>query len=118
MAQLSSIVELELLPEVTSEEFERYIAEALAVMQTVPGVRARWLRSDRGERDGKYLLLMEIDSVERRNQLYPKPGEPSAEQLRWLEEHGQAWKKYFSLGTVASFSDYVELGVSLPLLIA
>ena len=70
MAKVVVIVELELLPEVTSEDFERFIAEELTPMQAQPGVRARWMRGIDGERDGKYLLLMDVESVERHEQLF------------------------------------------------
>jgi hypothetical protein len=33
------------------------ILEELTLMQTLLEVQGRWLRSDRGEREGKYLLM-------------------------------------------------------------
>ena len=39
----------------------------------------RLLKGDRGDREGKYYVMLEIESVERRNRLFPgsRPGGPA-----------------------------------------
>jgi hypothetical protein len=40
----------------------------------VPGQTIHLLKADRGERKGKYMVFIELESVERRDHIYPAEG--------------------------------------------
>lgn len=76
MSKVISIHHLELKPSTSPEEFERYLAEMPRV--DTPGLKAYYTRADRGEGIGKYALIMEFSSAERRDELFPVEGTPEA----------------------------------------
>ena len=60
------------------------------------GMTMRLLKGDRGDREGKYLVMFEFDSVERRNQLFPEAG-PAARQgseefMEWIRGQARPWR--------------------------
>ena len=63
---------LELKPGCSAEEFIR--RDVLPVYRKVPGQNVHLLKGDRGERAGKYLLLIELESAQRRDEIYPSEG--------------------------------------------
>jgi hypothetical protein len=66
---------LELKPGCSAEEFEEFIRrDVLPVYRKVPGQNAQLLKGDRGERAGKYMLLIELESTQRRDEIYPAEG--------------------------------------------
>lgn len=75
MAKVLGMHTLELKPGCDPKEFEEFMrSEALPVYRKVPGQTGHLLKGDRGERAGKYLLLVELESPERRDQIYPTEG--------------------------------------------
>ena len=60
------------------------------------GMTMRLLKGDRGDREGKYLVMFEFDSVERRNQLFPEAGpaarQGSAEFMEWMGAQVRPWR--------------------------
>lgn len=72
MAKVLGMHTLELKPGCDANEFEQFvIEEVVPVYRKVPGQTVHLLKGDRGERAGKYLLLIELESVERRDHIYP-----------------------------------------------
>jgi hypothetical protein len=57
-----------------------------------------------GARAGKYLVLLEIESLEARDRYFPRAGEESEEVTRFFEQHPDAaaawekWQKWASSG--------------------
>jgi len=96
---------VELKPGVNGMEFEDFICnEVIPVYNRVPGQIVHLLKGDLGEREGKYLLLIEIDSPERRDQIYPPPeGEFADDVQQLLGDVGHVWDKLISM--VEEFPD-------------
>jgi hypothetical protein len=63
------------------DEYERFFAEQVAPTVELQGWKTHLLRGDRGERAGKYLVLLEIESLEARDRYFPRPGEESESSL-------------------------------------
>jgi hypothetical protein len=78
MGKMFAIHELELRPDASGAEFERVINELLALPQ-YPGTHTYICKGNRGERDGKYIMLAEIDSIATRDRYWPVHGQMSDE---------------------------------------
>ena len=97
---------------VSGATFERYFADSVArpFARHVPGLRAYLLNGERGARVAGYVIVYEFDSLNRRNEYFPKPDSISArfQQLaralpaRALED----LEKYV---TVGEYTDYIVL---------
>src|SRR3954453_1395775 len=92
MAKVFSIHEIELHPGVDPAEFERFVEDSS--YPDMPGTRTHYLKGYRGERAGKFALLLEIVSIERLVQLYPAEA-PSSEEARQYFE-SEALQKHFA----------------------
>ncbi len=96
-------------------DFERFFREEVQPGPGPSGLTMRLLNGDRGDRAGKYLLMFEVESVERRNQLFPEAGpaarQMSAEVMQWMGGAGPTmarWDEYTTpFDTI--YTDYVEL---------
>lgn len=105
---------------VKGEDFEKFFRERVAHLPLFQGWKLCLLKGDRGDREGKYLLLVEIESVEARNRYSPASDQNSAESNRFLETHKEAyesvfaeWEKLASLiGAPTIYTDYVVVGES------
>ena len=76
MAKVLGMHSVELKPGVDEQEFEEFIkTDVLPVYRKVPGQTAHLLKADRGVRNGKYLVLIELESPERRDHIYPPAGD-------------------------------------------
>jgi hypothetical protein len=96
-------------------DFERYFREGIASGSKLSGMTMRLLKGDRGDREGKYLVMFEFESVERRNQLFPEAG-PAARQMsdefmQWMSAAGPALAKWdeFATSTDVIYTDYREV---------
>ena len=99
-------------------DFERYIQgvlESWTKLGGLSGMTMRLLKGDRGDREGKYLVMFEFESVERRNQLFPEAGpaarQGSAEFRQWMSAQGQALAKWDEYATPIDmiYTDYREV---------
>jgi hypothetical protein len=116
MPTVCGLHEIELQPGVEPEEYERFFAEEIAPSPMVPGWKVHLLRGERGARVGKFLVLLEIESVEARDRYFPNPGEESEEVTRFFEQHPEAaaalekWNKMGPFGSRTDIStDYVAV---------
>jgi hypothetical protein len=109
MAKVFGIHKLALHSGINGEDFEQFLQEALPQIPAIHGWKVYALRGDRGDREGKYLLLFEIESVEARERFAPVGGSQTPE----AEQFDQATKGIFERwGTFANaldpaFTDYV-----------
>jgi hypothetical protein len=100
MSKVYGLHEIELRPGVRSEDFEKFVIEEVSLAPSFPGWETIVLRGNRGERDGKYMLMFVIDNVESRDRFYPGPGQASGEVQKFMDsrpEFGQMvekWKMY------------------------
>ena len=67
MAKLFGMHTIELHSGVKPEDFERFVVEEYYPSQHWPGVVSHVLKGDRGEREGKYLVMLEFESAESRD---------------------------------------------------
>ena len=110
MAKVLGMHRVELKPGVDEREFEEFIRnEVSPFYNRVPGQTVHLLKGDQGERDGKYLVLIEIDSPERRDEIYPPPdGRYSEEIQQLLGDVGDIWDRLTSM--VEEFPDATFTG--------
>jgi hypothetical protein len=78
MAKVLGVHEIELRPGISGEDFERFFQEKVASMPLPAGWRQYLLKGNRGDRMGKYLLIIEADSVEVRDRIAPTDSNLSA----------------------------------------
>ena len=103
------------LPGVTAEEFEKFFTEEFYHLPKVEGWEFYLLKGDRGDREGKYLLLSEIRSVETRER-YVTASRLTAEGVKYNEIAAvkAAWEKWATIaspmGPIGIFTDYVVVG--------
>src|SRR5262245_26803452 len=110
MAKVVGIHEVELRPGAEAADLERFITEEfIAGAQVVRIMQVSLLKADRGERAGKYVMLMEIESVETRDRYFPSSGEPS-EAFQRAMPTGDALMEQFGAFGSSTFTDYVIVG--------
>jgi len=109
MAKVFSLHQFELKSGVKPEEFEQAVLAEIAKAPDLPGWKGSLAKSDRGNQVGSYLVIWEIESVERRDEVIPAPGQPSEEARRWLDATATLWQTLREMATGAGFTDYVVL---------
>jgi hypothetical protein len=115
MAKVFGIHEIELRPGVTAEQFDQFMRDEVASAPTQQVWTIHVLKGDRGMRDGKFAVVIEIESVETRDRLFPDPGgEPSPEAQQHLASVSALMEKWASLATGPGepgtvWTDYVEI---------
>jgi hypothetical protein len=110
MARVYSLQEIELRPGVDPAEFVRMFEAEVAPSPTLPGLKVRLLKGNRGARDGKFLVLLEMENEETRDRYFPGEGERSEEFRRFNEQHpdtAAAWAKVYSSRLEPVITDYV-----------
>ena len=110
MAKVFGVWPVELADGVLGEDFEKFWLEEYGPL----GLKLGWIshvcKADRGERNGKYAVIWEIPSVERRNRFAPEQDKFSDELIQLLgPEFDILNKKLDKLITGAPSTDYVEL---------
>jgi hypothetical protein len=114
MSKLFGIHTIALRPGVKAEDFEKFVKEELPLAAGYPSWKYHVLKGERGDREGKYLVLIEIESVEERNRFSPSLGEQSEEAKQFEKAHSEDAKIYEKWDTLAGgfsviYTDYVEL---------
>jgi hypothetical protein len=113
MAKVFSMHMIALKPGVKAEDFEKFVAEEVyPVYEALPHVDVYLLKGDRGDREGKYLAMLEFPSVEARDQAFPSSGEMSAEMLKFVEALAPLAEKWETFATPVGviYTDYVVVG--------
>ncbi len=78
MATVIGIHQLDLKPGVTDAQAQEMAARINREM-LIPGTTTRVAKGDRGPRAGQYVVVIEIDSVERRDRYFPLDGSDPTE---------------------------------------
>jgi hypothetical protein len=125
MAKVFGMHMIMLNPGVSEEEFEKYMAEIVPKIPQYEGWKSYLLKGDRGDREGKYLWLIEIPSVESRDRFSPSHNVASEEAQRLsesLSEEAKKWQqqtleKYATftpsiVGENTVYTDYVVIAES------
>ena len=101
-----------LRPGVKAEDFEKFVTEEMYSLPSPEGIESYLLKGDRGDREGKYLVVSEFESVEVRDRYYPSPGEMSEEVQRLFAPYAAVWEKWETFATPVDviYTDYVVVG--------
>ena len=70
------------------------------------------LKGDRGDREGRYLWMIEIESVEARDRVFPPSGEISEEAMQFHAAQAPVLEKWAALATPIDIisTDYIVVG--------
>jgi hypothetical protein len=118
MARVFGLHEIELNPGVNEEDFENFFLNEVTKAAFYPGWKVRLLKGDRGARKGKYLMLVDIESLEARERFSPTPNEASEEANQFDQEHKdelepvfQKWATFSptQIGQNSIYTDYLVL---------
>ncbi len=111
MAKVFGMHTIELKPNVNMKEFEEFVTrDVLPLYRKVPGQTIHLLKGDQGNRDGKYMMFIEIESPLRRDQIYPAEGGVSEEVQKILGNTDAIWDTFMSFVVEfpdPSYTDYV-----------
>ena len=111
--EVMGVHEIELKPEVNEKEFETFVIDKIIPLyQKLEGQDGYLVKGDRGNRTGKYSLVITFDSTETRDRIYPDSGELSEEFQRVYEASESLWTKldtYAVEGVAAKFTDYEKI---------
>ena len=112
MSKVFGMHTIALKPGVKAEDFEKFLAEEVSPLPSLDGVETYLLKGDRGDRDGKYLWIIEFASAEVRRRYFPSPGEVSQEAQRALASWAAAFEKWETFATPINviYTDYVVVG--------
>ncbi len=113
MAKVLGMHMFALRPGVKAEDFERFVVEEMyPVYDEWPDADSYLLKGDRGDREGKYLAVFELPSVEVRDRLFPSPGETSEEVQQFWARYTALFEKWETFATPldAISTDYVVVG--------
>ncbi len=101
-----------LRPGVSEADFERFVTERYYAMTRLSGEEGYLLKGDRGDRAGKYMLLIAYESVEVRNRRSTSGGELSREMQQWADSSlvQTTVAQWDSLAHTGLYTSYVVLG--------
>ena len=101
-----------LKPGVKAEDFEKFVAEEVYPLPSLEGIESYLLKGDRGDREGKYLVVYEFESVEVRDRYFPSPGEISKETQQVFESWAAVFEKWQTFATPLDviYTDYIVVG--------
>lgn len=112
MTKMMGIHEIELRPGVTSESFERFLADHAWDTFGPPGVNMSFVRSPRDNRTGTFVMLQTFDDAATRNRFFPSTREHNREAQQWLESYTATWDRWNVLAkelAAISYTDYVVI---------
>jgi hypothetical protein len=112
MAKVFGIHMVALKPRVKAEDFEKFVTEEVYPLPWFEGIESYLLKGDRGDREGKYLWVFEIESVETRDRYFPSPGKASEEAQQFFATHAAVFEKWDTFATPINviYTDYVVVG--------
>jgi len=101
-----------LRPGVSEADFERFVTERYYAMTRLSGEEGYLLKGVRGDRAGKYMLLIAYDSMEVRNHRSTTGGELSREMREWADSSlvQTTVAQWDSLAHTGLYTSYVVLG--------
>jgi len=112
MSKVYGLHTIALKPGVKAADFEKFVAEAIASSFRMEGAEIHVLKGDRGDREGKYLYLIEFASLEARQRYFPAPGEATEEAQQILASMAKTFEEWDTYATSISviYTDYVTVG--------
>ncbi len=112
MSKVFGMHMIALKPGVKAEDFEKFVTKEIYPLPSLAGTGAYLLKGDRGDREGKYLMMTEFESVEVRDRYFPAPGEMSKEAQQVYASFAVAMEKWATFATLMDviYTDYVVVG--------
>ncbi len=112
MSKVFGMHMIALKPGVKAEDFEKFVAEEIYPLPSLEGSEIYLLKGDRGDREGKYLVMYKFESVEVRDRYFPSPGEMSKEAQQFFASYAVAMERWATFATPVDVisTDYVEVG--------
>ena len=112
MSKVFGMHMIALHPGVKADDFEKFVIEEVNPLPNLEGWKSYVLKGDRGDREGKYLWMIEIESVETRDRFFPSPGEMSKEAQQFFEAQASVIEKWATFATPMDVisTDYVVVG--------
>jgi hypothetical protein len=112
MSKVFGMHMIALLPGVKAEDFENFVLEEVYPVLNLEVWNYYLLKGDRGDREGKYLWMIEVESVEARDRFFPSPGEMSKEVQQFIEAQAAVFEKWATFATPIDVisTDYVVVG--------
>lgn len=112
MSKVFGMHMIALRPGVKAEDFEKFVIEEAYPLLSLEGPKVYLLKGDRGDREGKYLVMYEFERVEARDQLFPSPGEMSEEAQQFFEPLAPVFEKWETFATPLDtiYTDYIVVG--------
>ena len=112
MSKVFGMHMIALHPGVKADDFEKFVMEEVNPLPYLEGWKNYLLKGDRGDREGKYLWMIEVESVEARDRFFPSPGEMSKEVQQFSEAQAAVFEKWatFATSTDVISTDYVVVG--------
>ena len=108
MPRVFATVEILLHTGAKDEDLRKFIIEEASSLIPLPGLEFRLLKGERGDREGKYMVLMEYETVETRNRFSPHPDVVSDEVKR-MPGSAAFMERWQSLIARSMYTDYVEV---------
>lgn len=112
MVKVFEILRLELKPEATAEELEKWWKEDMPSYFNAPGYTGYLLKGIRGDREGQYTFMFEVENFEMFDRNLTPDGQQSEVDRQFDEAHPENQKlkdKLFSMVSVIGETNYVEL---------
>jgi len=109
MAKVFGIHELRLRPEVKAEDFERFINERYAPGWGEIGWKLYLLKGFRGDRQDRYSVLFEIDSMDTLVRYEPAIGTWTEEGQAFLRKVAPLLEEWGQFVGGTLFTDYAEV---------
>jgi hypothetical protein len=102
-----------LRPGVKPEDFERFVNQKVyPAYSEALRIDGYLLKGDRGDREGKYLMVFEFPSVEARDRLFPSPSKLSEQAQQLFARSQKLFEEWATFATPldAIYTDYVAVG--------
>jgi hypothetical protein len=114
MAKAFVFLDLELKSGVTEKEFEEFIKEEYSSFTPMPGHKSYVIKGIRGDREGQYTYMIEIESLEIKNKNRTPDDQPTESYKKFQEDHPENkifTDKFFTMVSIINgeSTDYVEL---------
>ncbi len=112
MSKVFGMHMIALRPGVKAGDFEKFVTKEIYPLPSLAGMKTYLLKGDRGDREGKYLIMYEFESVEVRDRYFPSPGEASKEVQQVLGSYAAVMEKWATFATPLDeiTTDYVVVG--------
>jgi len=116
MSKVFGIHRVTLRPGISGKQFEKFYHDKMASGTMYPGWKVHLLKADRGEHEGEYAVLFEMDSVQARDRYSPSPNKFSKEAEQFNQAHPEMVTLLEEWGKLAStpgdndiYTDYVTV---------